>query len=67
MPIQVDPPRRATSKVIPATVAAVLLILAWAIATRPRTVIAVVVILALGAGLWLGQGWDIQAYLVWLH
>lgn len=53
MPIQVPPVSQKTSKVVPATVAGVLLLLAVAIAENPRGIIALIVILAIGAGVWL--------------
>lgn len=53
MPIQVPPVKEKSGKVVPATVAGVLLLLALGIATNPKGVIALIVILALGAGMWM--------------
>lgn len=53
MPIQVPPVDKKTSKVIPATVLAVLLLLVMAIRANPLGVIGVMVVLAAAAGYWL--------------
>ncbi len=54
MPIQTPPVKESASKTVPVTVAGVLLFVGVIFAINPRAVVLILILIAVGAGIWIG-------------